>query len=167
MSVGTHPYKARPVGATVEWLTPPELLKPLGDFDLDPCAPISQPWPTAARKYTVENDGMANEWFGRVWLNPPYGAETGRWLSKLANHGCGTALVFARTETRMFFESVWPIATAILFVKGRPHFHLPNGTRASGNSGGPVVLIAYGEKDAYALETSGIPGAYVRLRGAT
>lgn len=41
-----------------EWLTPPELLAKLGDFDLDPCSPINRPWPTAANHYTIEDDGI-------------------------------------------------------------------------------------------------------------
>ena len=27
-----------------EWLTPPHILRRLGPFDLDPCAPINRPW---------------------------------------------------------------------------------------------------------------------------
>ena len=34
-----------------EWLTPPELLAKLGQFDLDPCAPVNRPWPTATHHY--------------------------------------------------------------------------------------------------------------------
>jgi len=26
-----------------EWLTPPYIIKALGEFDLDPCAPINRP----------------------------------------------------------------------------------------------------------------------------
>lgn len=162
-AVLSHPYAARPVGATVDWLTPPEILRPLGVFDLDPCASDEQPWRTARNQFTRADDGFARDWHGRVWLNPPYGAETGKWLSRLAKHGDGIALVFARTETRMFFESVWPVANAVLFLAGRPHFHLPSGERAKGNSGGPVVLIAYGVANAHALETCGLQGKFVRL----
>ena len=108
-------------------------------------------------------DGLyACEWFGRVWLNPPYGAEGWRWLAKLADHGNGIAIVFARTETRGFFESVWGRASALLFIKERLHFHHPDGTRAKGNSGGPSVLVAYGPENAERLKASGIPGAFVQ-----
>lgn len=115
-------------------------------------------------QYYRHDDGMSVDWHGRVFLNPPYGTETQRWLERLATHGNGIALVFARTETRMFFDHVWPKAHALMFVAGRPHFHKPDGTKAKGNSGGPVVLIAYGVANAYALEASGIKGAFVRLR---
>jgi hypothetical protein len=146
-----------------EWLTPPEILRALGPFDLDPCAPIKRPWDMAARHYTVLDLGLMQPWSGRVWCNPPYGAETGEWLARLADHGDGIALVFARTETRMFFAEVWPKADAVLFIEGRLHFHHVDGTRASVNSGGPSMLIAYGQRNADVLRDCGIAGQYFRM----
>lgn len=159
----SHPYKARPVAATHVWLTPRDLKAPLGEFDLDPCA-APEPRPTAKRHIALPEDGLTVQWEGRVWLNPPYGRDTILWLAKLARHDCGTALVFARTETRMFADYVWGKARAILFLRGRPHFCLPNGERARGNSGGPLVLIAYGIDDAHALEASLLPGHFQWLK---
>ena len=54
-------------GGHDEWLTPPEILRALGAFDLDPCAPVVRPWETAAHHYTAQDDGLALPWFGRVW----------------------------------------------------------------------------------------------------
>ena len=65
------------------------------------------------------------------------------WLAKLAVHGSGIAITFARTETKGFQREVWGKASALLFLYGRPHFYR-DGKRAKGNSGGPVVLIGYG-----------------------
>lgn len=158
-----HPYKSRPEAGTHVWLTPPELKAPLGRFDLDPCAaPDPRPWPTAIRHITLPEDGLSVKWQGRVWLNPPFGSNTQHWLRKMADHNYGTALVFARTETRMFFDYVWSRAAGICFVKNRPHFHLPDGTRAAGNSGGPIVLIAYGPADARRLSRANL-GRFVKL----
>ena len=56
---------------THDWLTPPEILEALGPFDMDPCASQFQPWRTAAQQFTIEDDGLAREWQGRVWCNPP------------------------------------------------------------------------------------------------
>ena len=153
----TKPYRGR----SDEWLTPPEILETLGPFDLDPCAPARRPWPTATMHYTVYDDGLAKPWHGRVWLNPPYGPQTARWLARLASHGDGIALIFARTETRMFFTHVWARATGLLFLAGRPHFRLPDGAKAAHNSGGPLVLIAYGAQNLGALATSNLRGALV------
>lgn len=149
---------------TDEWLTPKSLIDVLGPFDLDPCAPAVRPWPTAARHFTSKDNGIKLRWTGFVWLNPPYGKETGVWLSKLVGHGNGIALVFARTETRMFFDSVWPYATALLFLRGRLHFCDVDGVPAKANAGAPTVLIAYGEEARARLWKARHLGAFVGLR---
>jgi hypothetical protein len=127
-----------------EWLTPPEIVKSLGQFDLDPCSPVVRPWDTADKHYTISDDGLAQPWEGRVWLNPPFGREAVKWLRKMVMHRFGIALVPARTETAMFYECIWGVADAVCFMKGRPHFHYVDGTRAKANSGAPICLVAYG-----------------------
>lgn len=139
-----------------EWLTPPEIVKALGEFDLDPCSPVVRPWETAAKHYTREDDGLVQPWQGRVWLNPPFGREAVKWLRKLVRHGDGIALVPARTETAMFDECVWGRADAICFMRGRPHFHYVDGRRADANSGAPICLVAYGAHNVGALHRSGL-----------
>lgn len=146
-----------------EWLTPPRIVRSLGRFDLDPCAPICRPWDTASKHYTMLDDGLSREWEGRVWCNPPCGKYTQRWLGRLADHGNGIALIFARTETKMFFSHVWPKAHALYFIKGRLHFHHVDGTRADANAGAPSVLVAYGADNAQALSKSGIGGKFISL----
>jgi hypothetical protein len=84
-------------------------------------------------------------------------------------HNCGTALIFARTETSLFFETVWGAATALLFIKGRLSFYrldgtLPRADRGGGNAGAPSVLVAYGEGDAARLEQSALDGRFIRMR---
>ncbi|CAB4137779.1 phage_N6A_met, phage N-6-adenine-methyltransferase [uncultured Caudovirales phage] len=148
------------------WLTPPDLLKALGPFDLDPCACMEpRPWPTAARHYTREDSGLRREWTGRVWLNPPYGGPSiiGPWMRRMADHGHGTAIIFARTETEVFHDCVWNRASAVLFLRGRLHFHHRDGARAKLNAGAPSCLVAYGDADVAALEASGLAGKLVRL----
>lgn len=139
-----------------EWLTPPEILERLGEFDLDPCAPELEvrPWSTARYHFTKSMDGLSRNWNGRVWMNPPFGREAVKWMHKLAEHGNGIALIPARTETAMFYETVWGKADAVLFIKGRPHFHFVDGSRAAFNSGAPICLIAYGEENAEKLHQS-------------
>jgi hypothetical protein len=87
----------RSVLTTDSWITPRWLIDRLGPFDLDLCACTPQPWPCAARQYTEADNGLLMPWDGLVWLNPPYGRATGAWLNRLALHGEGIALVFART----------------------------------------------------------------------
>ena len=152
MSMSSHQKN----GGHDEWLTPPAIMAPLGQFDLDPCAPVVRPWDTAARHFTVEDSGLLQPWAGRVWCNPPFGRGAIHWMRKMAQHGNGIALIPARTETAMFYETVWGIADAVLFIKGRPHFHTVDGKRAPFNSGAPICLIAYGTVNALVLERSGL-----------
>lgn len=50
--------------ASDEWYTPLELVEALGEFDLDPCAPVRPLWKTAARMVNKEQDGLSIEWGG-------------------------------------------------------------------------------------------------------
>lgn len=147
----------------VRWLTPEQYVTPLGDFDLDPCG---APGHTLADKtFLLEegDDGLRDDWFGRVWLNPPYGKLTEPFMAKLADHGNGIALIFARTETGLWFREVWPKASALLFLKGRISFLNAEGEKAPANAGAPSVLVAYGSDNAEALRGSGIEGAFIDL----
>jgi len=146
-----------------EWLTPPEIIEALGEFDLDPCSPINRPWDTAKKHYTIRDNGLMLPWDGRVWCNPPYGNKTGIWLNRLALHGNGIALIFARTETANFFESIWNLADAVLFILGRLTFYDVNGDPGKCSAGAPSVLVAYGENNKNALKHSGIKGKFIDL----
>ncbi|MCK1577885.1 phage N-6-adenine-methyltransferase [Bradyrhizobium sp. 174] len=171
--IGGHQTPRR--GRTDVWLTPPWLLNLLGGwqaFDLDPCAAIDQPWPTARQHYTVRENGLLRPWHGEVWGNFPYSRGLlGRFMARMAEHGRGIALIFARTETATFFRHVWDRATALLFWRGRIDFLTPSGTpqqRADGkaaNSGAPSVLCAYGARAAETLAGIGDErGQFVPLR---
>ena len=150
-------------GETDEWLTPPEIIKELGPFDLDPCSPIVRPWDTASLHYTIEDHGLMLEWKGFVWLNPPYGPEAEGWLNRMAMHNNGIALIFARTETRYFHRCVWEVASSVLFLKGRLYFYKVDGSRASGNAGAPSVFIGYGEEADKRLSKCDIDGHFISL----
>lgn len=145
-----------------EWLTPPYILHELGKFDLDPCSPVNRPWDTAAAHYTILDDGLSKPWIGRVFCNPPYGSQTGKWLKKCAEHGNAIALTFARTDTKMFFDTIFDKADAILFIKGRIKFFHSNGKQGD-SAGAPSVLIAYGDENAVLLEKAAIQGKFIRL----
>jgi len=158
----------KPRAGTVVWLTPPHILDALGgsrSFDLDPCSPAHRPWDTARHHYTKADDGLVCPWFGRVWLNPPYtSSEIGKWMGRMAAHGVGTALIFARTETEAFHKWVWEAADSVLFLYGRLHFCLPDGSRAPHNGGAPSVLCGYGRVDTDILAASDLPGSFIPLR---
>jgi len=145
-----------------EWLTPPDLIKALGVFDLDPCAPhpYKRPWDTAKTHYHAE--GLEQPWTGRVWLNPPYGRETFKWMSRLAAHKKGVALIFARTETLGFHDEVWSKAHAVFFFKRRLKFHKVDGSLAS-TANAPSCLVTYSEEDTLAIKESELSGKLICL----
>ena len=140
-----------------EWLTPQTLICALGAFDLDPCAPPDErrPWSTAAKHISLPDDGLKAQWQGRVWLNPPYGGETFLWMKKLADHGNGLGLIFARTETIGFHETIWGRADAVFFFKGRlSFFHGSWNMEKSSTANAPSCLVAYGQNNVEAIKTA-------------
>lgn len=145
-----------------EWLTPPEILRALGAFDLDPCAPVRRPWDTARRHFTRCDDGLSQQWAGRVWMNPPYGRVVGNWMGRLADHGDGIALVPARTDTRWFQTFVFQRADAVFFFAHRLKFHFVTGEMA-GSSGAPSCLVAYGDRNVRTLADAGLEGSFMPL----
>jgi hypothetical protein len=149
-------HDRRTEASSDEWYTPPALFDALGlRFDLDPAAPPGGvAWIPAEHHLSKHENGLAQEWHGRVFLNPPYGGETAAWLERLAAHGDGLALVFARTDTR-WFQRFAAEASALCFVRGRLRFHRPDGT--SGDTApSPSLLISFGLPCAIALAESGL-----------
>ena len=74
---------------TEEWYTPTDVIDRvravLGEIDLDPASnPVANEVVKAKQIYTKEDDGLAQEWHGKVFLNPPFGSETmSRFVEKL------------------------------------------------------------------------------------
>lgn len=75
-------------------------------------------------------------------------------MEKMSSHRQGIMLVPAATETEAFSKYVWEKADSVLFIKGRPHFHFVDGTRAKANCGTAIVLVSYSREDTQALESS-------------
>src|SRR5205823_2504926 len=87
---------------TPQWLVD-QLATEFGSFDLDPAADPENA--KAPVYFTVDDDGLAQPWKGRVWLNPPYGRTIGAWIRKavtevdLGNAELVVCLVPARPDT--------------------------------------------------------------------
>lgn len=154
-----------------EWYTPREIFRGIGlDFDLDPCSPGQNivPWIPAQIHYTVLDDGLQCDWFGNVFMNPPYGSDTPKWMRRLSEHGNGIALVFARPDTR-WFQNYIPLADAVCFISGRvqfvraatketdyPSLYADGLWKPSGGCGAASMLVAFGKKNAEALLKSNL-----------
>ena len=126
MSLFSHEFHE---DSSDEFGTPAEFHRPLADavggFDLDP-ASGAESKPLASTRYTKEDDGLSQEWFGTVWLNPPFSEKT-RWVRKtraeVSEGNVETAVVLlpVDTSTKLFHNHVTD-ATAICFVEGRLSF---------------------------------------------
>lgn len=150
-------------------MTPPELLKSFGQFDLDPCAPAIRAWDTAKQHFTITDNGLIQTWHGRVWLNPPYSKLDGKsqlqlWLDKMLAHRNGMALVNARTETKWFHNSIWNQAHAIVFPKARIRFYRPDGTLPNESGKTAHAIAAFSEADAKILFEAKLGTDYEPLR---
>jgi hypothetical protein len=123
-------------------------------IDLDPasCAEANE-IVQAARWYGLDHpsdsmrDGLAHEWHGRVWMNPPYGDEIGVWMHRLKhqyemeNTIEAIALVPARTDTAWWHETT--AGRAVCFIRGRLKFG-----NAENSAPFPSALVYFGEDTA-------------------
>lgn len=151
--------------STVEWYTPPEIIRCLGEFDLDPATSetainINN---SAWDYYTKDDDGLKLDWYGRIWLNPPYRNPFIKlFMEKMAKHNNGIALVYNRCDSAWFQDYVLNAAHSLLFLCKRIYFIRPDGTEGN-RPGAGSVLIAYGSKNTEALKNSGLEGKIVYL----
>lgn len=148
-----------------EWYTPVEIIRSLGDFDLDPASsPEAFGLNQSARKiYTAQDNGLIQPWQGRVWLNPPYSNPLLQdFLKKMAVHNRGIALVFSKIEAKWFHDIVFKYATAVKFLYDRVQFFKPDGTKGTQPRNGSM-LVAYGMADAEILSKNKIKGKFLYL----
>lgn len=157
-----------PRNESIEWYTPPKIFDALGvRFDLDPCSPgAGKSFVPADRHLTIDDDGLEADWDPEhfAFVNPPYGTATQHWMQKLAQHGNGIALVFARTDVQ-WFQDIAPLADSICFVSGRIRFYQGTieGGEPSGRPGAGSMLLGFGTKARAAIEQSGL-GISVRVQ---
>ena len=135
-------------GKSNEWYTPARYIEAaravMGGIDLDPAScELANRIVKATRYYTQKENGLAQEWYGNVWLNPPYSSElstkglgggklrgpTDLFVSKLLNEYAignvsqATLLINADTN-RKWFQALW---NYILCFAHRPvHFYKPD-----------------------------------------
>jgi len=141
-------------GSDEQW-TPSYIFTALQlQFDLDPCAPVGGvPWVPANSSFSKLDDGLAQEWTGVVWLNPPY-SKPGPWMQRMAAHGNGIALVMADV-TRGWFREYGRTAELALFLDRRVDFVLPGGAKQQ-HAPFPSVLLGWGPDNCEAIIDSGL-----------
>lgn len=135
-----------------EWYTPPEFIKAaravMGGIELDPASSTRANSVIGANNfYTADDDGLAQDWYGRIWMNPPYASDlVGKFTAKLAKHYTGgdvseaIALVNNATETSWFRDLV-QVAGAVVFPASRVKFWKPNGETGAPLQGQAILYL--------------------------
>ena len=120
-----------------EWYTPSDYIElaraVMGGIDLDPASSDKANEVVQAKTYyTAQDDGLCQDWQGRVWLNPPYSSDlitkfTEKLIAELPRVSQALVLVNNATETEWFSRLV-SNAVAVCFPKSRVKFYMPDGT---------------------------------------
>jgi len=140
---------------SVEWYTPPRYIRSVRNLllsiDVDPasCAAANE-YIMARTYYTVDDDGLAHDWPGQVFLNPPYGKERGKSQQEVWSHRLisqykaeitkeAVLLVTAATSEK-WFRPLWEYP--ICFTDHRLAFIDGTGAPQRGNTkGGAFVYL--------------------------
>ena len=128
-----------------EWYTPPEYIQAavdvMGGIDCDPASSVAANKQIAAATfYTAADNGLAQEWHGRVWLNPPYASGlVERFVDKLITEyiaeRCTEAIVLTNNASETGWFQRLSIAQAWSAPKGRISYWKPDGESATGLQG--------------------------------
>lgn len=109
----------------IEYETPPEIFDPLNKefgFTLDVCADESNH--KCSEYFTREQNGLANDWSGVCWMNPPFGREMKKWIIKAYNEflkgSTVVCLVPARTNTAWWHD--YCMKGEVRFIRGEVTF---------------------------------------------
>lgn len=118
-----------------EWYTPSKYIesarKVMGTIDLDPASnEYANETVKADRYYTEETNGLVQEWYGNIWMNPPYSATLIKeFTDKLANSHFEQAIILVNNATETaWFRQLIEKASAVVFTSGRIRFEKRNGT---------------------------------------
>lgn len=116
-----------------EWNTPSEIIEAarscMGGLDLDPASSLAaQQVVKAGTFYTKEDDGLSQDWFGNVWLNPPYSMpDVEKFSHKLVQSYCngeiqGAIMLVNNATDTGWFHLLLKHCCAICFTLGRVKF---------------------------------------------
>lgn len=125
-------YKTTGVGVD-DWHTPAKYLKAarevLGNIDLDPASDKrAQRTVRAKEHFTEDDDGLTRDWYGRVWLNPPYSQPLiqqfiDKLVAELIEHKVKAAILLTHNSTdTAWFHKAEEIAARLCFTRGRISF---------------------------------------------
>lgn len=135
-----------------EWYTPARHIEiarqVMGGIDCDPAtSEIANQTVKAETFFTAADDGLAQTWRGRVWMNPPYAqplindfaeAVSAKFESGEIDQAC--ILVNNATETQ-WFQRMLSVASAVCFPKSRIKFIDPSGKPSAPLQGQAIIYM--------------------------
>jgi phage N-6-adenine-methyltransferase len=114
----------------------------LGTIDLDPASDAqAQQTVKAERFFTVDDDGLAHEWHGNVFLNPPYHRELApffvdKLIEELKAGRAAQAIMLTNNSTDTeWFRKAAEAANTVCFTNGRIAFTTPAGIEVAPTQG--------------------------------
>jgi phage N-6-adenine-methyltransferase len=130
--------RVTPNSGEEQWFTPGQYIAAarsvMGGIDLDPAShPMAQEVVQATQYFTAGTDGLAHEWHGRVWLNPPYTHPSiEHFVTKLAHEFAAGRVTQAILLTNNCTDTGWfhgavCAAARLCFTRGRINFYGPSG----------------------------------------
>ena len=82
------------ISSSNEWYTPKSVFDKLNvSFDLDPASSHKVKNVPTKKYFTINENGLKQNWEGFVWLNPPYSRNMEPWLNKFIEHKNGVMLL--------------------------------------------------------------------------
>lgn len=121
-----------------EWYTPSEYIEAarsvMGSIDLDPASnDYANKTVKAWRYFTKQTNGLEQEWFGNIWMNPPYSTELIKlFADKLADSLFDQAIILVNNATdTAWFKTLISKASAVVFTTGRIRFQKRDGAKGA------------------------------------
>ena len=145
-----------------EWFTPHMYIQAarevMGGIDLDP-ASCEQANRTvkATRYYTKEENGLMMPWYGRIWMNPPFGKTdmggmtslqrefTAKLLRDFASGAVEQAIILCIANPSVYWFQPF-LDFSVCFLRGHLYFTRPDGSQADINHAKCFVYLGPNEQ---------------------
>lgn len=133
----------------MEWYTPSYILDrvyKVMSIDLDPCSP-RVPTVKCKTHYSLDDDGLSRDWFGNMFINPPYGRDIKKWVSKFiseweSGHIENAILLVPVKSDTVWWRNLVTRSWCWCGINGRVKFISPSGNCSNfGTSASALILF--------------------------
>lgn len=135
-------YKPNDTVLTPKWVFEQLQLQ----FDLDVAHPPFETNVPCKNYFTEIDDGLNQNWYGLVWMNPPYSKPT-PWVDKFIEHNNGIALL--PIPRSLWVNKMWESNAAIWLMPYNTKFEYTDGSHRT--IWGHTALWALGDQAKAAL----------------